>query len=313
MSAESIRPSLAHQVKTHLQKIPVLVLAKRYVWKNTREKYSNLRRKYFHLRGKYFDFNRLNVCHAFPLFAPNSSGAYKDRAQLSIQTINQLIPVLSDLATSTGQREREITSITQFLISDEDVEAAEEIKEYFDKHGSDKSYIHNYQCIYGPILKNREGIRGVLEIGMGTNNTDVVSNMGAHGKPGASLRAFRDFLKSARIFGADVDKRILFQEERIKTFFVDQTDPATFSELGKSIPSDLDLVIDDGLHAPNANIQTLMFGLSKIRIGGWVVIEDIVAEAIPVWEVVSALLPSNYRPLIIRSACAIVFAVERLS
>jgi hypothetical protein len=142
----------------------------------------------------------------------------------------------------------------------------------------------------------------------------VVQKLGlVTGNPGASLKAFRDFLKSATIFGADIDKRILFEDTRIETFFVDQTDPVTLTELGKSIPSDLDLVIDDGLHSPNANIETLKFGLTKIRIGAWVVVEDIAPDALPVWEVVSALLPSNYKPHIIRAESALLFAVKRLS
>jgi hypothetical protein len=179
-------------------------------------------------------------------------------------------------------------------------------------YGSDKA-VHHYHNIYGPILKNRDEIRGVLEIGLGTNNTDIVSNMGAGGRPGASLRAFRDFLKSASIFGADIDTQILFEDERIKTFFVDQTKPATLTELGKSVPSELDLIIDDGLHSPNANIATLQFGLRKIKRGGWVVIEDIAREALRAWELVSALLPNSYETHILRAEGAFVFTVKRVS
>jgi len=295
------RPSLIKLLRT-LKKSPLLVSVKRSIWG-----------KYFNFREKYFDFNRLNVCRTFPLFTPHSAGTFKARARLTIQAINQTIPLLGAFAMSVSQKQHNITSIKNFPVSDEDLEAAREIKRYFDKYGSDKASSNDYQNIYGPILKHRDEITGILEIGMGTNNTDVVSNMALWGNPGASLKAFRDFLKSAMIFGADVDKRILFEDERIKTFFVDQTDPGTFIELGKSIPSDLDLVIDDGLHSPNANIETLKFGLTKIRIGAWVVVEDIAPEAVPLWEVVSALLPSNYEPHIVRCQSAFVFAVQRIS
>ena len=50
-----------------------------------------------------------------------------------------------------------------------------------DKYGSDKASGHDYHNIYGPILKKRDAITGILEIGMGTNNTDVVSNIGPWG------------------------------------------------------------------------------------------------------------------------------------
>jgi hypothetical protein len=301
MTTKVIRSPFVKLLKT-LKKSPILVSVKRSIWG-----------KYFDFREKYFDFSRLNVCRTFPLFTPHSAGTYKDRARLTIQTINQTIPLLSTFTKSVGRVQHNITSIKNFPVSDKDLEAAREIKGYFDKYGSDKASGNDYHNIYGPILQNRDEIRGILEIGMGTNNTDVVSNMALWGNPGASLRAFRDFLKSAMIFGADIDKRILFEDKRIETFFVDQTDPATFAELGKSIPSNLDLVIDDGLHSPNANLETLKFGLTKIRIGAWVVVEDIAPDALPLWEVVSALLPSNYKPHIIRCESAFVFAVKRLN
>ena len=38
----------------------------------------------------------------------------------------------------------------------------------------------------------------------------------------ASLYMWQEYFPNAEIFGADVDKRILFNEGRIKTYFVDQ-------------------------------------------------------------------------------------------
>ena len=78
---------------------------------------------------------------------------------------------------------------------------------------------------------DKNNIRNIFEIGLGTNYKNIVSNMGINGKPGASLRAFRDYCPNASVFGADIDKRILFEEERIKTFYVDQTDPVTFDPI----------------------------------------------------------------------------------
>ena len=64
-------------------------------------------------------------------------------------------------------------------------------------------------------------VNTLFEIGLGTNNINVRSNMGLDGKPGASLRAFRDYL-NINVYGADVDKGILFEEDKIKTYFIDQ-------------------------------------------------------------------------------------------
>jgi len=295
--------------KVRLRQIPLLVSIWRFMWKNVR---CPVAAAYFDFKRKYFEFSVLKVCQAFPLFTPHSEGSYNERARLTIQTINQIIPFLSSLAASAGAPRISVINIEAIPGSPEDLEASNELKKYLDKYGSDKATAHNYHNVYGPILKDRSKIKGVLEIGMGTNNKGVISNMGGAGKPGGSLRAFRDFLKSAKIYGADIDKRILFEEERIETFYVDQTCPAAFIDLGKLVPSDLDLIIDDGLHSPDANIETLKFGLTKIRAGGWVVIEDISADAIPVWEVVAALLPKNYRSNIF-NAKGIMFAVQRIS
>jgi hypothetical protein len=280
-----------------LKRFPFLVSLKGYLWEKFR------RRR---------ETTKLDVLQTFPAFRPYSPGRHKDRVQITIKTINQTIPFLSSLAESVGARRLRISDIQSVPSSYEETEASSELKACFDKFGSDKSNGHNYHHLYGPILRNRGKVRGVLEFGLGTNNLDVVSNMGSEGRPGASLRAFRDFLPNAKIYGADIDRGILFMENRIATFYVDQTDPATFAELGASVPSDLDLVIDDGLHSPNANIETLKFGLGKIREGGWVVIEDIGSDAIPIWELVAAVLPERFQCCLFQAQGALLFAVKRL-
>ena len=126
-------------------------------------------------------------------------------------------------------------------------------------HGSDKggkNNDHNYSEYYSEIFfYKKKKIKNFLEIGLGTNNTNLPSNMGSEGKPLASLRAWRDYFVNANIYGADIDKNILKDEERIKTFYVDQTNPETISALFKQIGLDkFDIILEDGLHEFNANI-----------------------------------------------------------
>lgn len=181
------------------------------------------------------------------------------------------------------------------------------MKELLDQYGSDKATRHNYHHLYGTLLEDRTAITGIFEVGLGTNNPTVVSNMGGIGRPGSSLRAFRDFAPNAHIYGADVDKAILFNEDRIVTHFVDQTDPATFEALKDMIPNGIDLVIDDGLHAPDANIATLTFGLSRIKAGGWVIIEDIPTKALALWDFIGAILPRQFEPTLFELDLATLF------
>ena len=258
----------------------------------------------------------LNLYTTFKQFAPNAFDqvTYDARAALTIQGIQQTVPLLSRLSTLVTGRRLEVNFMRNFPQSQADRDSCAQLKKSLDHHGSDKANSHNYHLLYGTILQERETIRNVFEFGLGTNNTKIMSNMGPGGRPGASMRGFRDFLPHAMIYGADIDREILFSEERIETFYVDQTDPATFDELLPSLPGEFDLIIDDGLHAPHANLATLNFALGKVRVGGWIVIEDISPAHTPIWEVASYLLPSRFESHFIMSVNNwMVFAVKRLA
>jgi hypothetical protein len=247
-------------------------------------------------------------------FAPNTSGYYqgleKTIHDLTLLSVTQVFPTLSAIADRFRNEPLKPITAAQFCEKYGAQEEAIRLKGIFDSYGCDKSRNHDYHLVYGAVLKNLGKIESMLEIGLGTTNTDVVSNMGKIWVPGNSLRAFREHLPSTSIYGADVDMRILFQEDRIKTYFVDQTDEVTFKELGEKIPGKLDLIIDDGLHAPNANLAVLAFALDKLKAGGWVVIEDISEEATPIWKVVSAIIPLPYMSYLIEAKGGIVFALQ---
>ena len=100
--------------------------------------------------------------------------------------------------------------------------------------------------------------------------------MGKDGQPLASLRAWRDYFENANIYGADIDKDILKNEERIKTFYVDQTDPVTISAMFKEIGlNKFDVILEDGLHEFNANICFFENAIKYLDINGIYIIEDI--------------------------------------
>jgi hypothetical protein len=149
------------------------------------------------------------------------------------------------------------------------------------KYGSDKgSGWHNYTKLYHHLLdKHRTSVRHVFEIGLGTNNLDVNSNMGSSGKPGASLRGWRDYFPNCLISGADIDRRILFEDSRIKTHYCDQTNTKDIAALWES-SRDIryDLMIDDGLHEFSANKTFLENSLHMLSDSGIFVIEDVVVS-----------------------------------
>lgn len=202
-----------------------------------------------------------------------SAGSANDTSfkNLWVKGAAAYIPRLLDLLKLSGYTPT-ITRIEDFETSHSD-----ELGNILRANRSDKSTTHNYHIIYSYILNNlgRDGSLDVLEIGLGTNNPTLVSSMGSWGRPGASLYAWESYLPNSNIYGADVDKDILFQAGRIKTSFVDQMDMTTFSEMQSRFGTKYDMIIDDGLHSIGANINTLLFGLENVKDNGWVVIEDI--------------------------------------
>jgi hypothetical protein len=291
------------QFKATAKKLPLAVPVKRYVWDQGLAP----------LKRFLLDRTYLNVAAAFPMYWPNSAiGSYKTGASICLKTVNQIFPSLSELCETVRGIEIAILEPHALFDLEKSADSIATLKVLFDEHGSDKASVHSYHELYGSILSDRNSICAILEIGLGTNNLDVPSNMGQGGKPGASIRAFKMFLPNADIFGADIDTRILFEEERIKTFYVDQTKPESLISLGEQIPECLDLVIDDGLHSPNANVETLRFALGKIKVGGWVIIEDIPRCALPIWKVVQSVIDARFRSAIISTRAAFVFAVQRL-
>jgi len=185
----------------------------------------------------------------------------------------------------------------------------QELGELFRKHGSDKSTDNDYYEVYGSLLDRSKPLR-ILEIGLGTNNLAFQSNMGPGGRPGASLRAFRDWAPKAQVFGADIDRGILFEEQRIWTSFVDQTNPATLKDLAATVGKDFDLIIDDGLHLPHANLNTIEALLPLLKSDGTMVIEDILPPYLDYWRTASAVL-SGYDTYLTARRSAYIFVIRR--
>jgi hypothetical protein len=158
-----------------------------------------------------------------------------------------------------------------------------------DVYGSDKGSLnissnvymwpaHTYTEIYAEIFSGRrESVLRVFECGIGTNNPILESSMGIKGMPGASLRLWKEYFPNAEIFGADIDKTILFQDNRISTYYVDQLSADSVYELWKSIGNsgEFDLMIDDGLHTFNAAVTLFEGSVSMLRSNGVYIIEDI--------------------------------------
>jgi hypothetical protein len=177
------------------------------------------------------------------------------------------------------------------------------LNQILDFYGSDKGTFHEYSGAYSGILNSlgRKKLH-ILEIGLGTNNTDTLSNMGAHGSPGASLRAWRDYCPDSNIVGCDIDARILFSEHNISTFVLDQTREESWVSLLDTVGNQkFDLIVDDGLHSPMANLQTIIWASRILSLRGFIVIEDIAEQSLPVWELFSTLVKEQWTIELLRA------------
>jgi hypothetical protein len=100
--------------------------------------------------------------------------------------------------------------------------------------------------------------------------------MGLNGKPGASLKVWRDYFPNAIIYGADIDKDILFETDRIKTFFINQLDPIAIKNFWKACgEKNFDIMIDDGLHEYKAGTTLFINSIDMLSKNGIYVIEDV--------------------------------------
>ncbi len=157
-----------------------------------------------------------------------------------------------------------------------------------DRYGSDKGELdphgqpypwpsHTYADFYERLFGHcRDHVGRVFECGLGTNNPAFESSMGLLGKPGASLRVWRDYFPHAQVVGADIDRGVLFQEDRIRTFYVDQTQPGAIEALWEQAgEGKFDLMVDDGLHTFDAGVCLFENSVAKLAPHGIYVIEDV--------------------------------------
>ena len=165
-----------------------------------------------------------------------------------------------------------------------------------DQYGSDKgevgcdnrpypwpahSYTDLYDFLFPPIRNN---VQIVIECGIGTNNPNLLSSMGERGRPGASLRVWRDYFPNAQVIGLDIDENTLFTDERIITFQCDQTSAESIQRFRTEAalePSSVDLIIDDGLHEISAGITFFENMVDLLAVNGTYIIEDITPNDAP--------------------------------
>jgi hypothetical protein len=147
----------------------------------------------------------------------------------------------------------------------------------FNIYGSDKDR-NGYTPMYHSILKHlRDCEIALLEVGIGTMIPGAPSSMVGYSlpgyAPGGSLRAWRDYFPKGKIVGADIQPDTQFSEDRITTVLADSS---KMDQLDAALGDQtFDVVIDDGLHWDETQMQTLCNLWHRVRPGGFYITEDI--------------------------------------
>lgn len=137
------------------------------------------------------------------------------------------------------------------------------IKYGTDRHPESK---HSYTPFYFDLLRaKRDNFKKVLEIGVGE---------------GPGLRMWRDFFPNAKIYGAEIDPKRIFQDARINIFCCDQSSKEDLKILIQEIGSDIDLVVEDGSHKPQDQITTCLTLMPLLNKNVIYVIEDVADPSI---------------------------------
>ena len=173
-------------------------------------------------------------------------------------------------------------SSVEYILSTVTPDTKTELCDVMTSSGSDKGNgHHNYTVLYshlfGPV-RNRP-IK-LFEMGLGTNDITIPSNMGIHGVFGASVYGWEKYFThpDTRIYGADIDDRIQITTDKITTYYCNQLDADSLRRLYTC--DDLknvlfDIIIDDGLHTFDACSSMLKNSFHKLAPGGIYIVEDV--------------------------------------
>lgn len=147
-----------------------------------------------------------------------------------------------------------------------------------EKYHSEKHNYLDFLEFYFHSRQQRNAVKNILEVGIGSNFLDMPSTMGSKAIPGASLRMWRDFFPNSTVYGVDIDSRILFKEDRIYTDKVDQNNPEEIDKFKKKFKlkkNSFQLIIDDGHHIFSHNLTFFENTIDLLSLNGLFIIEDV--------------------------------------
>ena len=151
----------------------------------------------------------------------------------------------------------------------------------FEEYRADKCEAigHNYSVDYFELLNPiKHTLTNMLEIGIG--NAPLMNPYVSNYIPGASIKAWRDFFPNATVYAVDILEDVMFEDDRIKTYVVDQSSTDSLKSFIDEVKVEFDFIIDDGSHNVAHQITSIHELSKSLKTGGLYIIEDVA----PWWQ-----------------------------
>ena len=151
------------------------------------------------------------------------------------------------------------------------------------RHRTDKATLHNYSKVYHRLFSKYIGQSinyfelGIGSISGGNSSMNYLLKVMGDGfyQPGASLRGFSEYFQNANIHGSDIDRSILFNDDNILTYFVDQLNVDSIKLLWENVHPTFDIMIEDGIHTFEGCRIFFENCFHKLKPFGFYIIEDV--------------------------------------
>lgn len=139
------------------------------------------------------------------------------------------------------------------------------LEDVSDKHQPTKrhhDYLRWYDLHFAPL---RQSAKNVLEIGLQTEN---------------SIKMWEEYFPNATVHGIDISEHCKkFEDGRRRVHIGDQLDQAFLASVVEEAGGSFDIIIDDGLHAPEATMVSFACLFPSLSRGGVYAVEDVINQA----------------------------------
>jgi hypothetical protein len=138
---------------------------------------------------------------------------------------------------------------------------------------------HTYTPEYDSLLSSRKhNVTNMLEIGIG--NIPLMSPILNNYVPGASLRMWQDYFPRATIFACDIERDVLINDSRIKSFYCDQNSVTSLLDMYEQTraaggETQFDFILDDGSHQKEHQLTSFLTLWNFVKPSGIYIIEDV--------------------------------------